>query len=146
MTREVRETLSAVGIFDNVISFPKHELVEVRESCWPEDPESILSDKLETTQGRSEHWKIVSCGCAVKTAVCKKLEITKQMYYRCWQKYGGMQPEMAKEFETLQKENDRWKKMVSGRDIDMNILKEFTKRNGSVPKNSPVDYMFLLAK
>ena len=49
MTREVRETLSAVGIFDNMISFPKHELVEVRESCRTEDPESILSDKFETT-------------------------------------------------------------------------------------------------
>jgi len=41
--------LSAVGIFGYMISFPKHEPVEVRVSGRTEDPESIFSDKLETT-------------------------------------------------------------------------------------------------
>ena len=35
--------------------------------------------------------------------VCRLLEITEQTYYRWRQKYGGMQPEMAKELKALQK-------------------------------------------
>ena len=34
---------------------------------------------------------------------CKQLEIAEQTYYRWRQKYGGLQPEMAKELKALQK-------------------------------------------
>jgi len=61
--------------------------------------------------------------------VCKKLEITEQTYYRWRQKYGGMQPEMAKELKALQKENARLKKMVAEQALDMEILKEAAKGN-----------------
>ena len=42
--------------------------------------------------------------------VCKQLEIAEQTYYRWRQKYGGMQPEMAKQFKALEKENARLKR------------------------------------
>ncbi|MDG2180769.1 MAG: transposase [Mariniblastus sp.] len=45
--------------------------------------------------------------------ICKLLEVTEQTYYRWRQKYGGMQPAMAKELKALQKENDRLKKLVA---------------------------------
>jgi len=45
--------------------------------------------------------------------LCKQLEIAEQTYYRWRQKYGGMQPEMAKELKALQIENARLKKMVA---------------------------------
>jgi putative transposase len=61
--------------------------------------------------------------------VCKQLEITEQTYYRWRQKYGGMQPEMAKELKALQKENARLKKMVAEQALDMEILKEAAKGN-----------------
>ncbi len=61
--------------------------------------------------------------------VCKKLEITEQTYDRWRQKYGGMQPEMAKELKALQKENARLKKMVAEQALDMEILKEAAKGN-----------------
>ena len=61
--------------------------------------------------------------------VCKQLEITGQTYYRWRQKYGGMQPEMAKELKALQKENARLKKMVAEQVLDMEILKEAAKGN-----------------
>ncbi len=61
--------------------------------------------------------------------VCKKLEITEQTYDRWRQKYGGMQPEMAKELKALQKENARLKKMVAQQALDMEILKEAAKGN-----------------
>jgi transposase-like protein len=61
--------------------------------------------------------------------ICKLLEITDQTYYRWRQKYGGMQPEMAKELKALQKENARLKKLVAEQALDMEILKEAAKGN-----------------
>jgi len=61
--------------------------------------------------------------------VCKTLGISEQTYYRWRQKYGGMQPEMAKELKALQKENTRLKKMVAEQALDMDILKEAAKGN-----------------
>jgi len=61
--------------------------------------------------------------------VCKQIEITEQTYYRWRQKYGGMQPEMAKQLKALEKENARLKKMVAEQALDMEILKEAAKGN-----------------
>ncbi len=61
--------------------------------------------------------------------VCKQLQIGEQTYYRWRQKYGGMQPEMAKELKALQKENARLKKLVAEQALDMEILKEAAKGN-----------------
>jgi putative transposase len=61
--------------------------------------------------------------------VCKLLEISEQTYYRWRQKYGGMQPSMAKELKALQKENARLKKLVAEQALDMEILKEASRGN-----------------
>ncbi len=61
--------------------------------------------------------------------VCKLISITEQTYYRWRQKYGGMQPEMAKQLKALEKENARLKKMVAEQALDMEILKEAAKGN-----------------
>jgi len=61
--------------------------------------------------------------------LCKQLEISEQTYYRWRQKVGGMQPEMAKELKTVQKENAQLKKMVAEQALDMEILKEAAKGN-----------------
>lgn len=61
--------------------------------------------------------------------VCKLLLITEQTYYRWRQKYGGMQPEMAKELKALQQENARLKKLVANQALDMEILREAAKGN-----------------
>ncbi len=59
--------------------------------------------------------------------VCRLLEITPQTYYRWRQKYGGMQPEMAKQLRALEKENVRLKRLVANQALDMEILKEAAK-------------------
>ena len=59
---------------------------------------------------------------------CKVLGISEQ-YYRPRQKYGDMQPEMAKELKALQKENTRLKKMVARQALDMEIPQESAKGN-----------------
>ena len=61
--------------------------------------------------------------------VCKLISITEQTYYRWRQKYGGMQPEMAKQLKALEKENARLKKVVADQALDMEILKEAAKGN-----------------
>ena len=60
---------------------------------------------------------------------CRALEITVQTYYRWRQKYGGMQPAMAKQLKALQKENSRLKKVVVHQVLDMEILREAAQGN-----------------
>ena len=59
--------------------------------------------------------------------VCREIEVSQQTYYRWRQKYGGMSPEMIKEFKELQKENARLKNIVANQAIDLDILKEVAK-------------------
>ena len=56
--------------------------------------------------------------------VCREIGVTTQTYYRWRNKYGGMSPEMIKQFKELQKENQRLRKVVSDQAIDLAILKE----------------------
>ena len=61
--------------------------------------------------------------------VCKLVGIAEQTYYRWRQKVGGMQPEMAKELKSLQKENTQLKEMVAKEALDMEILEQAAKGN-----------------
>ena len=56
--------------------------------------------------------------------VCKQLGISEQTYYRWRTKYGGMDPQMAKQLKELEKENSRLKRLVANQALDMLILKE----------------------
>ena len=56
--------------------------------------------------------------------VCWTIEISEQTYYRWRQKYGGMSPELIKELKTLQKKNQRLRKIIADQRIDMEIMKE----------------------
>lgn len=59
--------------------------------------------------------------------VCREIEVSQQTYYRWRQKYGGMSPEMIKEYRQLRKENQRLRSVVSDQAIDIAILKEAAK-------------------
>ncbi len=61
--------------------------------------------------------------------VCKQLGISQQTYYRWRTKYGGMDPQMAKQLRALEKENTRLKKLVADQALDMAILKEAARPN-----------------
>lgn len=56
--------------------------------------------------------------------VCRLIEVSQQTYYRWRQKYGGMSPQLISELKTLQKENQRLRKIIADQRIDMEILKE----------------------
>lgn len=52
-----------------------------------------------------------------------------QTYSRWRQKYGGMNPQLAKQLKALEKENGRLKKLVAEQALDMEILKEAAEGN-----------------
>jgi transposase-like protein len=62
-------------------------------------------------------------GLTVKE-VCRAIEVSEQTYYRWRQKYGGMSPQLISELKTLQKENQRMRKIIADQRIDLEILKE----------------------
>ena len=55
---------------------------------------------------------------------CKAIEISEQTYYRWRKEYGGMNIPQAKQFNELEKENARLKKLVADLSLDNAILKE----------------------
>jgi transposase-like protein len=59
--------------------------------------------------------------------VCKEIDVSENTYYRWRQKYGGMSPDMAKQFRALQKENTRLRSVIADQALDIAILKEATK-------------------
>ena len=60
---------------------------------------------------------------------CKQLGISEQTYYRWRQKYGGMDPQMARYTKDLEPENLRLKKLVADQALSMEILKEAARPN-----------------
>ena len=61
--------------------------------------------------------------------VCKQLGISEQTYYRWRTKYGGMDPQMARQLREMEKENARLKKLVADQALDIQILKEAARPN-----------------
>ena len=61
--------------------------------------------------------------------VCREIDVSQQTYYRWRQKYGGMQPEMAKQLKALEKENARLKKLLAEAELDKAILREAARPN-----------------
>ena len=70
---------------------------------------------------------------ATVPAVCRSIEVSEQTYYRWRQKYGGMSPQLVAELKTLQKDNQRMRKIIADQRIDLEILKEAMEYNA---KNS----------
>jgi transposase-like protein len=62
-------------------------------------------------------------------AVCKKLKITEQTYYRWRKEYGGLQVSQARRLKELEKENGRLKRLVAEKELDIAILKEVAEGN-----------------
>ena len=56
--------------------------------------------------------------------VCKLIGLTERTYHHWRQKYGGVQPKMANELKTPQKENVRLEKTVAERALGMETLKK----------------------
>jgi putative transposase len=62
-------------------------------------------------------------------AVCRKLAISEQTYYRWRREYGGLRMDQAKRLKHLERENSRLKKVVANQALDIAILKEVSEGN-----------------
>jgi putative transposase len=62
-------------------------------------------------------------------AVCKKLGISEQTFYRWRQKYGALKEDEAHRLKALEQENTRLKKIVAEQALDISMLKEVARGN-----------------
>ena len=62
-------------------------------------------------------------------AVCKKLGVTGNTYYRWRKEYGGLKVDQAKRLKELERENARLKRIVADSALDNAILREAAKGN-----------------
>lgn len=62
-------------------------------------------------------------------AVCQKLGISEQTYYRWRKSYGGMRVDEVKRLRALASENQRLRKLVASQALDIQILKEALEGN-----------------
>ena len=62
-------------------------------------------------------------------AVCRKLGISEQTYYRWRKQYGGLRSNQAKRLKELEQENPRLKKLVAELNLDKSILEEAVRGN-----------------
>ena len=61
--------------------------------------------------------------------ICKQLGVSEQTYYRWRKEYGGLRMDQAKKLRTLEKENARFKKLVTDMALDNDILREAASGN-----------------
>jgi transposase-like protein len=61
--------------------------------------------------------------------VCRKIEVTKNTYYRWRKEYGGLRVDQAHRLKELEQENGRLKKLVADLSLDNQILKEAASGN-----------------
>jgi putative transposase len=62
-------------------------------------------------------------------AVCKKLGVTEQTYYRWRKEYGGLQRDQVRRLRELERENTRLKRLVADLSLDNTILREAAQGN-----------------
>ena len=67
-------------------------------------------------------------GGAKPAEVCRKLGVTEQTLYRWKAKYGGMEASDAKKLKQLEDENTRLKKLVADQALDIQVLKEISRK------------------
>ena len=62
-------------------------------------------------------------------AICRKIGVTEQTYYRWRKTYGGMKLDQAKRLKELEKENAQLKRLLADAELDKAILREAASGN-----------------
>jgi putative transposase len=57
-------------------------------------------------------------------AVCRDLQVSEQTYHRWRNQYGGMKADDAKRLKELEKENQRLKRIVADKELEIDALRE----------------------
>jgi transposase-like protein len=61
--------------------------------------------------------------------VARELGVSEATYHRWRNRYGGMNPNEMKRLKELEKENARLKKLVADQALDIDILKEVSRKH-----------------
>ena len=70
----------------------------------------------------------LSKGATVE-AICKRLGVSEQTYYRWRKKYAGMGSNQLRRLKQLERDNARLKKIVGEQAMDIDVLKEVASKN-----------------
>ena len=62
-------------------------------------------------------------------AVCRDLQVSEQTYHRWRAQYGGMKADDAKRLKELEKENQRLKRIVADKELEIDALREISRGN-----------------
>ena len=62
-------------------------------------------------------------------ALCKRLQISDQRFYRWRLKYGALKEDEAQRLKALEQENARLKRIVAEQALDISMLKEVNRGN-----------------
>jgi putative transposase len=57
-------------------------------------------------------------------AVCKRLQVSEQTFYRWRTKYGALKEDEAQRLKALEQENSRLKRIVAEQALDISMLKD----------------------
>ena len=67
-------------------------------------------------------------------AVCRYLQVSEQTYHRWRNQYRGMKADDAKELRDLRKENQRLKRIVADKELEIDALREISARCDNGPE------------
>jgi putative transposase len=62
-------------------------------------------------------------------AVCRELQVSEQTYYRWRNQFGGLKAEDAKRLKELERENQRLKRIVADKELEIDALQELNRGN-----------------
>ena len=70
-------------------------------------------------------------------AVCRHLQVSEQTYHRWRNQYGGMKADDAKELRELRKENQRLKRIVADKELEIDALREISRETSEPVAATP---------
>jgi putative transposase len=84
-------------------------------------PEQIIRKLREAERLQAEGADI--------SAVARQLEVSEQTFHRWRAQYGGMKADDAKRLKELEKENQRLKRIVADKELEIDALREIARGN-----------------
>jgi transposase-like protein len=85
--------------------------------------------KAEAIIGKLREAEVLSSQGMDVEEVCRRIEVTKNTYYRWRKEYGGLRVDQAHRLKILEQENGRLKKLVADQALDIQILREAASGN-----------------
>ena len=73
--------------------------------------------------------KEADCKTSSIGELCRRHGVSEQTFYRWRKKYGGLSVSEARRLKYLEKENDRLKRLLAERDVEVDVMKDLLSKN-----------------